>query len=81
MLGDQSDKIEGIKGLGPKTFENCAGFVRVYNGPEVLDTTNVHPESYELARWLLQQQQFSSWLKVLEQDHRGDNNTNNPDTT
>jgi uncharacterized protein len=70
-----------VKGLGPKTFENCAGFVRVYNGPEVLDTTNVHPESYELARWLLQQQQFLSWLKVLEQDHRGDNNTNNPDTT
>ncbi|OEU10901.1 hypothetical protein FRACYDRAFT_246776 [Fragilariopsis cylindrus CCMP1102] len=80
-LISSSSKKQKISGLGPKTFENCAGFVRVYGGPEVLDTTNVHPESYELARWLLQQQQFSFWLKVLEQDHRGDINTNNPDTT
>ena len=80
-LISSSSKKQKISGLGPKTFENCAGFVRVYGGPEVLDTTNVHPESYELARWLLLQQHFSSWLKVLEQDHRGDNNTNNPDTT
>jgi len=44
-----------IGGLGPKSYENCAGFVRVSNGPEALDDTLVHPESYELARWLLKE--------------------------
>ena len=42
-----------ISGLGEKTFVNCAGFVRVANGNEPLDDTMVHPESYGLARWLL----------------------------
>lgn len=41
-----------ISGLGPKTFENCAAFLRV-DGQEPLDATLVHPESYEVARWLL----------------------------
>jgi uncharacterized protein len=35
-----------VSGLGPKTFENCAAFCRVENGPEPLDATLVHPESY-----------------------------------
>ena len=61
-----------ITGFGPKTFENCAGFVRIFNGSEILDTTNVHPESYTVARWLLQQKdtQFGSWLTLLEQRRR-----------
>ena len=41
-----------IPGLGTKTFENCAAFCRVI-GKEPLDATMVHPESYQLARWLL----------------------------
>ena len=43
----------GVTGIGPKTFENCAAFCRVSNGPQPLDATLVHPESYELAEWLL----------------------------
>ena len=39
--------------LGAKTFENCAAFIRVTNGDEPLDATLVHPESYDLARYLL----------------------------
>ncbi|MGN0372668.1 MAG: Tex family protein [Enterocloster sp.] len=39
--------------LGPKAFEQCAGFMRISGGEEPLDGTSVHPESYEAARKLL----------------------------
>ncbi len=41
--------------LGPKAFEQCAGFLRIYGGSEVLDGTGVHPESYKAAKALLKQ--------------------------
>ena len=36
--------------LGPKAYEQCAGFLRIRNGKEALDNTAVHPESYAVAR-------------------------------
>ena len=39
--------------LGPKAFEQCAGFMRISDGANPLDATSVHPESYEAARSLL----------------------------
>lgn len=36
--------------LGEKAFEQCAGFLRIRNGNEFLDSTGIHPESYEAAR-------------------------------
>lgn len=42
-----------VKGLGPKAYEQCAGFLRVPGSDELLDRTAVHPESYEAARTLL----------------------------
>lgn len=39
--------------LGPKAFEQCAGFMRIMDGEQALDGTSVHPESYEVARNLL----------------------------
>lgn len=39
--------------LGPKAFEQCAGFMRIQNGDNPLDATSVHPESYEAAAKLL----------------------------
>lgn len=39
--------------LGPKTFEQCAGFLRIRNGDNPLDATGVHPESYEATTALL----------------------------
>lgn len=39
--------------LGPKAYEQCAGFLRITNGKEVLDNTAVHPEAYEVAKALL----------------------------
>ena len=40
--------------LGPKAFEQCAGFMRITGGDEPLDGTSVHPESYEAAGKLLE---------------------------
>lgn len=42
-----------VKSLGPKAFEQCAGFLRVPESDNILDNTAVHPESYEAARKLL----------------------------
>ena len=39
--------------LGPKAFEQCAGFMRITDGDNPLDATSVHPESYEAAEKLL----------------------------
>jgi protein Tex len=42
-----------VSGLGPKAFEQCAGFLRVSEGAEPLDSTAVHPESYAVAEGIL----------------------------
>lgn len=41
--------------LGPKAYEQCAGFLRIYDGENALDATSVHPESYEAAEKLMKQ--------------------------
>ena len=40
--------------LGPKAYEQCAGFMRITDGDNPLDATSVHPESYEAAKKLLE---------------------------
>lgn len=45
--------------LGPKAYEQYAGFMRIQNGDNPLDATSVHPESYEAAEKLLKKQGFS----------------------
>lgn len=44
--------------LGPKAYEQCAGFMRITGGNNPLDATGVHPESYEAAEKLLDRQGF-----------------------
>ena len=53
--GQFTDRKELLKvaKLGPKTFEQCAGFMRISGGKNPLDATSVHPESYEAASALL----------------------------
>src|SRR5699024_3691232 len=46
-------QLSKVKGLGKKTFEQCAGFLRIPNGEEFLDNTGVHPESYAIAEEIL----------------------------
>lgn len=45
--------------LGPKAYEQCAGFMRISDGKNPLDGTGVHPESYEAATKLLEKQGFA----------------------
>ena len=44
--------------LGPKAYEQCAGFMRIQGGDNPLDGTSVHPESYEAAERLLKKQGY-----------------------
>ncbi len=46
-------ELKKVKKLGPKAFEQCAGFLRINDGEEPLDKTAVHPESYSSAKKLL----------------------------
>ena len=39
--------------LGPKAYEQCAGFLRIFGGKDILDSTAVHPESYKVAKELI----------------------------
>ncbi|WP_394199423.1 Tex family protein [Litoreibacter albidus] len=43
-----------VAGLGPKAFEQCAGFLRINDGAEPLDASSVHPEAYGVARKIVQ---------------------------
>lgn len=43
-----------VSKLGPKAYEQCAGFLRITGGKNPLDATSVHPESYESAKKLLE---------------------------
>ena len=47
------DELLSVSKLGPKAYEQCAGFLRVVDGENVLDNTAVHPESYDATRKLL----------------------------
>ena len=48
--------------LGPKAYEQCAGFLRISGGDEILDTTSVHPESYAATKALMKK------LDITEQE-------------
>lgn len=47
------EQLLNVPKLGPKAYEQCAGFLRVVGGDEILDNTAVHPESYSSTRKLL----------------------------
>ena len=46
--------LKDVSGLGPKTFELSAGFLRIQNGEDPLDASGVHPEAYPVVRRILQ---------------------------
>lgn len=46
--------------LGPKAYEQCAGFMRISGGKNPLDATSVHPESYEVAKAVLEKAGYTS---------------------
>ncbi len=56
---DRKELLKVAK-LGPKAYEQCAGFMRISGGKNPLDGTSVHPESYEAAEKLLATQGFTA---------------------
>lgn len=46
-------QLKKVSKLGPKAFEQCAGFLRITDGDNILDNTSVHPESYDAAKELI----------------------------
>ena len=47
-------ELLAVPKLGPKAYEQCAGFLRINGGDEILDATSVHPESYAATKCLMQ---------------------------
>ncbi len=47
-------QLKKVGKLGPKAYQQCAGFLRIPNGKNILDNTSVHPESYDAANRLIE---------------------------
>ncbi len=62
------EELKKVKGLGPKTFIQCAGFLRIPDALDPLDNTAVHPESYHIARKLMGMDIDNMDLKELSQE-------------
>ncbi|OZV10975.1 RNA-binding transcriptional accessory protein [Tissierella sp. P1] len=57
-----------VKGLGEKTFVQCAGFLRIPGGDNPLDNTGVHPESYEVAEKLLKMDYSKGEIEKISEE-------------
>ncbi|MDU0957201.1 MAG: Tex family protein, partial [Bradyrhizobium sp.] len=62
------DKLKDVPRLGPKAFEQCAGFLRIRDGDNPLDASGVHPESYPVVKKSLET--TKSDIKVLIGDSK-----------
>jgi uncharacterized protein len=62
------DELLKVKGLGRKTFTQCAGFLRIPEGDNPLDNTGVHPESYAIAEKLLKIELKEEEIKELSKE-------------
>jgi uncharacterized protein len=51
------DQLKNVPRLGPKAFEQCAGFLRISGGGNPLDSSGVHPEAYPVVRRILERTQ------------------------
>ncbi|OOF85221.1 RNA-binding transcriptional accessory protein [Rodentibacter ratti] len=56
---DSREQLKKVPRLGPKAFEQCAGFMRIAGGKNPLDASGVHPEAYSLVEKILQATQQS----------------------
>jgi len=59
-------ELHKISGLGPKAFEQSAGFMRIRDGANPLDATAIHPESYAIAESILARAGLSARSKIDE---------------
>ena len=51
---ESRSELKKVPRLGPKAFEQCAGFMRIANGKNPLDASGVHPEAYPVVEKILQ---------------------------
>jgi uncharacterized protein len=58
--------LRKVSGLGPKAFEQAAGFMRIQNGTNPLDSSAIHPESYEIAESILDRAGLSAESPLSE---------------
>ncbi len=63
-------QLKKVGKLGPKAFQQCAGFLRIADGKNVLDNTAVHPESYDAAEKLIEFLGYT--MKDVEEGNLGD---------
>ena len=47
-------RLQKVSGVGKKTYEQCVGFLRVHNSDNAFDATSIHPESYGVARKVME---------------------------
>ena len=64
--------LKKVSGLGPKAFEQSAGFLRIRDGKELLDSSAIHPESYKVARKLLAQASLSTDDSPVQREEKID---------
>ncbi len=63
-------QLRDVPGIGDATFTQAAGFLKITDGDEPLDTTGIHPESYEVTRQLLKQLEVSDEILTATADQR-----------
>ena len=64
--------LKQVAGLGPKAFEQAAGFLRIRDGEEPLDASAIHPESYAVARLLIRRTELSPTATPAERQAKVD---------
>jgi uncharacterized protein len=60
------EDLHGVSGLGPKAYEQSAGFMRIRDGANPLDASAIHPESYAIAEAVLERAAISSSTPMAE---------------
>ncbi|MDR2468460.1 MAG: RNA-binding transcriptional accessory protein [Spirochaetaceae bacterium] len=65
-------ELTGVPGMGPKTYEQCAGFLKIPESSEQLDNTWVHPENYEIARGIKESITDTGHLSTARRDELKD---------
>ena len=64
------EELQKVPGLGPATFVQAAGFLKVANGVELLDNTFIHPESYAATRAILEMLPTNGGSKTMKPSER-----------
>ncbi len=62
------EQLKTVKKLGEKTFEQCAGFLRINDGDEPLDKTQIHPESYGIAKKIMKHYKIEKLGEKITRD-------------